>query len=492
MLSPNQPSNFHLLPSFSSQELMPDGVHLNPVSGLHYILQIFDQTERVLEVASSAPDQQLIVVKESVRQNDDRVSYLENRHGGLQKQVDSRTAADAEFTDWMINRSEEDWLSVQGLPRLSGTSDWQDNARRQVADIIKVVLHVNRTVLDFEVVYVSNPFRFQPNRPNSYNVRMDSVRSAKRIRELFSGFFRHHRPLTRPPPLKGVAIRNKITPDTKIRIAIMHQLGSIYKENNRGGDYKVRGFDPRPMLVTIPPKGSTGRQRIYNFIQAVSLLPANFSDDHLTRIYQVVSSQQPGKLRSLFVVLNDDNRERCLELVKQARGPSGSDPSGSGSSGSSSMPSAAAVVSGSFSGAGAGMDLRADLATDVSTGSDPSPTAVAPSDSNPITHVASERESESESEVDRERNRDKCKDKSKDKNKDKNRDRAKDKPKTKRRRHSSSSSSEDHGRKKKAKKSKHRRRSPSESSGSASSGSSGSGSTSSRGPRSKKDKSKHH
>ena len=130
----------------------------------------------------------------------------------------------------MINRSEEDWLVVKGLPRLSGTSDWQDNARRQVADLIKLVLHANRTDLNFEVVYVSNPFRFQPNRPNSYNVRMDSIRSAKHIRELFSGFFRRNRPLTKPPPLKGVSIRNKVTPDTKIRIAILHQFGSIYKE----------------------------------------------------------------------------------------------------------------------------------------------------------------------------------------------------------------------------------------------------------------------
>ena len=214
VLSPDHPPNFHLLPGFSCQELMPDGIHLNPVSGLHYILHVFDQTERALQLMTANADQQLVVFKESVRQNNDRVSYLENRHGGLQQQVDRRTAIDAEFPDWMINRSEEDWLTVQGLPRLSGTNDWQSNARRQVADTIKVVLHANRTNLDFEVVYVSNPFRYQPNRPNSYNVRMDSVRSAKRIRELFSGFFRHHRPVTRPPPLKGVSIRNKITPDT--------------------------------------------------------------------------------------------------------------------------------------------------------------------------------------------------------------------------------------------------------------------------------------
>ena len=64
-----------------------------------------------------------------------------------------------------------------------------------------------------------------------------------------------------------------MTPDTKIRIAILHQFGSIFKETNRGGDYKVRGFDSRPTLVTLPPKGTGGRQRTYNFIQAVTSLP---------------------------------------------------------------------------------------------------------------------------------------------------------------------------------------------------------------------------
>ena len=474
VLSPDHPPNFHLLPGFSCQELMPDGIHLNPVSGLHYVLHVFDQTERALQLMTANADQQLVVFKESVRQNNDRVSYLENRHGGLQQQVDRRTAIDAEFSDWMINRSEEDWLTVQGLPRLSGTNDWQSNARRQVADTIKVVLHANRTNLDFEVVYVSNPFRYQPNRPNSYNVRMDSVRSAKRIRELFSGFFRHHRPVTRPPPLKGVSIRNKITPDTKIRIAILHQFGSIFKETNRGGDYKVRGFDSRPTLVTLPPKGTGGRQRTYNFIQAVTSLPPNFSDEHLTKIFQVVSEQQPGKLQSLFVVIHDDDRDRCLELVKQSRAATGiASSSAAATAATASGPSAAAVVYGSFSRSGTGMDLRDEHAS-VNPTQDAPPPAAVPSEHQVASEAESERSADHEKETDKSRG--------KDKNKEKER------TKSKRQRHSSDSS-DGRSRKKKSKKSKskHRRRSPSQSSTGSSASS---GSSSSRASHSKRTKSR--
>ena len=354
VLMSDHPPNFRLLPSFTYQVLDRDGIFLNPVSGLHYMLHLFDSTETALQTAFLGTDQSLLVIKETVRQCNDRVSYLENRHRGLQGQVDLKTAADAEISDWMLNRAEEDWLTVAGLPRLT-SANWQDAARRQVADCIRMVLHSNRANIPFEVMYVSNPFRYQTNRQNLYNVRMDSVSSSVRIREVFSGFFRRNRPVPRPPALKDVSIRNRVTPDTKIRISILHQFGSIYQAATRGATYKVTGFSPRPLLLTIPPQGSAERQRTYTFMQAVTLLRAAFTDENLIRIYQVVSNQHPGMLQALFVVINDDEREHCLELVKQqrlaSRAPavpsagSGMDLSGPGGS-------SAATFSGAFSAPG--------------------------------------------------------------------------------------------------------------------------------------------
>ena len=449
---------------------MPDGGHLTPVAGMHYVIHLFDQTETALQAATLGAERQLVSIRESVRQQNDRVAYLENRHGSLEKRSNTKMASDAEFDDWMLNRSEEDWLVVTGLPRLSCSQrEWQDAARRQVADVIKLVLHANRVQTNFEVCYVSNPFRFQTNRQNLYNVQMDSIRSSKLIRDVFSGFFRGRKPATIPPPLKGVSIRNKITPNTKIRISILHQFGSLYKESNPGGMYKVKGFESRPVLTTIPPQNSGGRMRTYNIIQAVTLLPPTFSDEHLVKIFQVVSEQQPGNLQALFVVLRDDDRDRCLELVRQRRSSQPSQPSGSG------------VISGTFSGSGSGMGLEGSGSVILDSLRSPPPpppesAELIESDSRGkkqvrVVHPDEERSSRRQSNSPDHRDEERDKDKDKSKVKDKDRRKEKDKSRSRRKRRHSSSSSDERGKKhsKKSKKSKRHRRSPSSSSSAGSS-----------------------
>ena len=356
VFSTNAPRNLKLLPSFSCQDLMPDGRHLTPVAGLHYVLHLFDQSEQLLSRSTATADSQLIHVQEQVRHHEDRMSYLENRHAGMQVQANSKAASDAEFDDWMQNRNDESWIVIQGLPRLSGVTrqEWPEAAKRQVFDSIKLVLNVNRVRLDFEILHVSNPFTLTTSGPTTYNVRLDSVYTAKRIRELFSGFHRFHQPIPKPPALKGVSYRNKITLETKIRIAIMRQLGTRYKDANKGASFKVRGYDPRPLLLTMPPRGSSERPRTYNFIQAVTTLPAAFDDDNLVMIYQIIGDRFRGKLRSLFVVLNDDDHDRMLELVKaKDRRPRFQAPVPT-----SSVQSTSGLVTGS----GAGMEVEAQHA----------------------------------------------------------------------------------------------------------------------------------
>ena len=70
--------NLVLLPSFSSQDLMPDGIFLTPVSGLHYVLHLFDQAVIAIEVSDQ--DMQMGSVQEAVRRHDDRLAYLEGQH----------------------------------------------------------------------------------------------------------------------------------------------------------------------------------------------------------------------------------------------------------------------------------------------------------------------------------------------------------------------------------------------------------------------------
>ena len=350
--------NLHLLPSFSSQDLLTDGKFLSPVSGLHYILHIFDQTELLISRFTLSPDSKVSQVQEQVRHHEDRMTYLENKHVGLQQQVDIKVAQDAEFNDWIQNRNEEDWFVIKGLPRLKvSRQDWPDAAAKQVIDCINIVLNVNKVRLEYDVMYVANPFKLQTTGPTTYNVRMDSNFSSKRVRDLFSGFFKQPRPVSLPPALKGVSIRNRITLETKIRIAILHQLGCIYRDSNQGASYKVRGFDPRPVLVTMPPRGGAGMLRTYNFIQAASALPATFSDEHLVKIFQVVGDRFRGKLQALFIVLRDDDHDRCLELVRSNdRRPQHQHRSGANAH--PSQPSGSASNVGFVSGSGIGMETE--------------------------------------------------------------------------------------------------------------------------------------
>ena len=190
--------------------------------------------------------------------------------------------------------------------------------------------------------------------PTVYNVRLNSVDASKRIRDLFSGFFQRGVAASLPSSLKGISIRNKVTHETRIRIAILRQLGINYKERNPGGNYQVKGFESRPVLVINPPSSATGpRSRSYNFIEAVTNLPCELSDANLVHIHQVINTRNPGKLQSLFVVLQDDDRARIDLLVQQHRDRDrGSRPA---------KVSNPVTSSGAFKGPGSGMDLQSAL-----------------------------------------------------------------------------------------------------------------------------------
>lgn len=213
-------NNLHLIPSFSYQELLPDGIHLNPVSGLHYVLYLFDQAEIAVSLAASSSDIRLDHVQEAVRHHDDRLVFLESRHGQLARSSDLKIASDSEFSDWMLNRSEEDWITILGLKKISGElsrRDWQGAAKRQVTEFLTAVLKAQRVDLHFSVYYVVNANRFGAGLP-ILNVQLNSTEVSRRIRELYSGFFQKDNPIRLPSSMKGVSVRNKVTHDTRIRI----------------------------------------------------------------------------------------------------------------------------------------------------------------------------------------------------------------------------------------------------------------------------------
>lgn len=112
--SASPPSSLILLPGFTSQDLMPDGMNLTPVSGLHFMLHLFDQSESKMRLLKSTPEDQSIRCLELARQNQDRIIYIEQDQRRLTKLVDDKLATSAEFDDWTQNRSDEDWIVITG------------------------------------------------------------------------------------------------------------------------------------------------------------------------------------------------------------------------------------------------------------------------------------------------------------------------------------------------------------------------------------------
>ena len=48
IMAADRPRNLHLLSSAVSNSLTADGIHLDPVAGLHYVLHLFDDAHRVI------------------------------------------------------------------------------------------------------------------------------------------------------------------------------------------------------------------------------------------------------------------------------------------------------------------------------------------------------------------------------------------------------------------------------------------------------------
>lgn len=261
-------------------------------------------------------------------------------------------------------------MTILGLPRLTGDytpREWQVAAKKQVSELIDYVLNVNKVGLNYKVLYVGNPNRHRTGVP-ALNVKLNSVDISDRIRELYSGFFRRVNPIKLPTRLKSVSVRNKVTHDTRIRIAIMQELGGNYKSSNPGSVIKVKGHVSRPLLLILPAPGSDSRPQTFNFIEAVSSLPPVFSDESLGKIFAKVGGRHKGALRDHFVVLADDDRERCHGLARRPRGPAAADRPASSTS--------ASTFGGRVFGDGSGMDLEAGFLESLRSAPPPPPAVV--------------------------------------------------------------------------------------------------------------------
>ena len=313
--------NLRLMPSFPTPSFEDDGVHLTAYSGLEFVLHLFDSATSLLDGLSTSLDEKTSAGAETTRRLEDRMMAIEQDHRRLNKSFEFKTATDAELADWHENIRLEDSFVIQGLPRIAGTEispkDWQVRARRDVLDVIKKLLGK-----ELPVVFVSNATGRAKDAVVRYVVRMSSVQDSSEIRTKFSYFFKGSKD-ARPSHFKDsdIAIRNALTKNTRIRLDLLHLFGQRYRDSNQGAGYKVIGYRPRPLLQTFPPPDASDRRvRTYTFIEAVKRLPANFTPEQYDPIIKKIDSEWHGRIRAIFVVLNDD----MLKKKFGRRGPAGS------------------------------------------------------------------------------------------------------------------------------------------------------------------------
>ena len=206
------------------------------------------------------------------------------------------------------------------MSRDLGRKDWQVAARRQVGEALEAVLQASRVQAVVEVLLVwNNTSRRNTTGPTRYFAKLASVALSRKVRDAFSGFFRQNNPLVRPHSLTNVSIRNKITLASRVRIAIMRQLGQNYKDKNPGASFAVKGFESRPQLTIFPPSAARdARQRSMFFVEAVTTLPSAFSDEQLLPFFRIIGSNFKGQLEATFIVLRDDDHDRLLTKLRES------------------------------------------------------------------------------------------------------------------------------------------------------------------------------
>ena len=235
-MTPDRPPNLRLMPSFPSPAFIDDGVHLTPFSGLEYLIHLFDSSELILDSLADRPEDVLMKQCESNRVLEDRVLVLEQDHQRLSKLVENKIAVDSELADFRENERNEDCFMIEGLPLIPSEivgKPWQDLAVKHVKEVIVPLMG-----RDMDIMVVQNATARHEGADVKYSVRMASVQDSKAIRLKFGSFFLGSKD-GRPPQFKPYSIRNRVTPETKVRIEILKLLASRYKASNPGSKVQV-------------------------------------------------------------------------------------------------------------------------------------------------------------------------------------------------------------------------------------------------------------
>ena len=329
----------HLLSSFPTPTLEPDGVHLTAYSGLEFVLHLFDAAGTVLDGLSKTVDEAATLNTEAARVLEDRMVAIEQDHRRLNAAFDTKSAEDSELFDFHENIRLQSGFVIEGLtkhPQGMDPKEWQVKVKDEVRAVLSILLGRESP----SILFVMNNTSRRKDAPAKYHVQMEHLSDSQEIRDKFGVFFVGGD--KRPPALKHISISMNVTPATSVRIAILKVLGKRYLDSNPGSKAQVISYEARLSLKLHPPQPSTDaadhaeqprRVQTFNYIQAVSSLPTNFTDDEVSLIAKKVSAKLFGTLRSTFIVITDD---MIKKRSKSKSGGGGSSVTGSATGSSAS------------------------------------------------------------------------------------------------------------------------------------------------------------
>ena len=304
IFSQERPSNLHLLSSFATPSFEKDGIHLTSYSGLEFLLHLFDGSQELLDGLSSPPDAVAAKTSEGTRVLEDRMMALEQDHRRLNRVFEDKVALDAEAADYRENAANQDCFVVVGLPLIPSEivgKEWQELATKHVSEFLKILM--GRVA---NIVFIKNSTARHKGAEVTYTVKMREVSESKAIRDKFGGYFVGNID-KRPKNLKKYSVRNFVTPETKVRIAVLQVIAKRYRASNAGAKVQVVGYEPRPRMKITPAAGASDRRvQVHYYVQAVKKFPTNFSSSDQEFIFKKINPKWSGSLRSLFICISDD------------------------------------------------------------------------------------------------------------------------------------------------------------------------------------------
>ena len=317
--SASRPDNLRILPSFPTPEFEADGVHLTAYSGLEYVLHLFDAAQDLIEKFKASPEEVLVQSCESTRVLEDRVMVLEQDHRRLNAVVERKTAADAELADHHANEKFVDSFVIHGLKPISSDligKAWQVQALADVQEVLKFLFG-----REFDIIVVQNATSRVPGAEVKYNVKMAKIADSELIRKKFGSFFLGSKD-GRPKEVKHINIKNRVTPETKTRIDLLKLMAARYRSANPEGRAQVISYDTRPLIkITPPPSSADRRIKTYHFAEAVKRLPCTWPESEVEPILRRINPELMGQIRSLFVVLSDDQFRKVLGQMRKPKPP---------------------------------------------------------------------------------------------------------------------------------------------------------------------------